>query len=173
MAVEWQAAVGLYPHTRALRSGEVASDRLRLVFADMPTINRAFAPMVREARFDVSEMAIATFLQASVGQRQDILLKLLGARHYDAIGRLAGRRANDARARVDALAGELTGYADATEEAETAARERESELVTLLVVRVTEPGSLEWSVSCGLPLSPAPAASSSPLYRLDTLKSSG
>ena len=57
----------------------------------------------------------ATFLQASVGQRQDILLKLLGARHYDAIGRMAGRRANDARARVDALTGELTGYADATD----------------------------------------------------------
>ena len=74
----------------------------------------------------------ATFLQASVGQRQDILLKLLGARHYDAIGRLAGRRANDARARVDALTGELTGYAEATEEAETAARRREIELVTLL-----------------------------------------
>ena len=68
----------------------------------------------------------ATFLQASVGQRQDILLKLLGARHYDAIGRMAGRRANDARARVDALTGELTGYADATEPAETAARRRES-----------------------------------------------
>ena len=76
----------------------------------------------------------ATFLQASVGQRQDILLKLLGARHYDAIGRLAGRRANDARARVDALTGELTGYADATEEAETAARRREIELVALLAV---------------------------------------
>ncbi|HEU4546198.1 MAG TPA: SMC family ATPase, partial [Microlunatus sp.] len=79
----------------------------------------------------------ATFLQASVGQRQDILLKLLGARHYDAIGRLAGRRANDARARVDALAGELTGYADATEEAEAVARQREVELSTLLA-SVTE-----------------------------------
>ncbi len=74
----------------------------------------------------------ATFLQASVGQRQEILLKLLGARHYDAIGRLAGRRANDARARVDALTGELSGYADATAEAETAARRREDELVALL-----------------------------------------
>ena len=74
----------------------------------------------------------ATFLQASVGQRQDILLKLLGARHYDAIGRLAGRRANDARARVDALTGELAGYADATKQAETAARRREAELVTLV-----------------------------------------
>ncbi len=74
----------------------------------------------------------ATFLQASVGQRQDILLKLLGARHYDAIGRVAGRRANDARVRIDALSGELAGYADATEEAETAARRREAALVSVL-----------------------------------------
>ena len=74
----------------------------------------------------------ATFLQASVGQRQDILLKLLGARHYDAIGRLAGRRANDARARLDALTGELAGYADATQEVETAGRQREVELIALL-----------------------------------------
>jgi exonuclease SbcC len=84
----------------------------------------------------------ATFLLASVGQRQDILLKLLGARHYDAIGRLAGRRANDARARVDALAGELAGYGDATEEAETAARLREHELVALLTAVADEVGAI-------------------------------
>jgi hypothetical protein len=29
-----------------------------------PTINRAFAPMVRTQRFDISEIAIATFLMA-------------------------------------------------------------------------------------------------------------
>ena len=84
----------------------------------------------------------ATFLQASVGQRQDILLKLLGARHYDAIGRLAGRRANDARARVDALTGELAGYADATEDAETAARRREDELAAVVVTVTAEVSSL-------------------------------
>ena len=80
----------------------------------------------------------ATFLRASVGQRQDILLKLLGARHYDAIGRLAGRRANDARARVDALSGELAGHADATAAAEDAARAREGELSALVVAITTE-----------------------------------
>ncbi len=84
----------------------------------------------------------ATFLQASVGQRQDILLKLLGARHYDAIGRLAGRRANDARARVDALTGELAGYADATEDAETASRRREDELAAVVVTVTAEVSSL-------------------------------
>ena len=54
------AAIGNYRHTEALKSGRVASDHLRLEFADIPTINRAFAPMVREQRFDVCEMAIAT-----------------------------------------------------------------------------------------------------------------
>ena len=57
-------AVGDYPHTRALRSGEVASELFRLDFKDIKPVNRAFAPMARERRFDVSEMAIATVLQA-------------------------------------------------------------------------------------------------------------
>jgi len=74
MTVEWQAAVGRYPHTEALRSGAIASEKLRLVFAEMPTINRAFAPMVRDARFDVSEMAIATFLQAKAFGKPLVLL---------------------------------------------------------------------------------------------------
>src|SRR3954447_10970293 len=56
-------AIATYRHTEKLKSGAVASDRLRLSFVDVPTISRAFAPMVRELRFDVSEMAIATFLQ--------------------------------------------------------------------------------------------------------------
>jgi len=57
-------AVGDYPHTRALRSGEVASDQFGLDFKEVKPINRAFAPMARERRFDISEMAIATVLQA-------------------------------------------------------------------------------------------------------------
>jgi exonuclease SbcC len=71
------------------------------------------------------------FLKASVTERQNILLKLLGARHYDAIGKLAGRRAADATARVEALTTQLGEYADATEQHEAAARAREAELTTL------------------------------------------
>ena len=57
-------AVGDYPHTRALKAGEVGSDLFALDFKPVKPVNRAFAPMVRERRFDVSEMAIATVLQA-------------------------------------------------------------------------------------------------------------
>lgn len=58
------AAIGDYPHTRALKAGRVASDLVALDFVAVAPINRAFAPMARERRFDVCEMAIATFLQA-------------------------------------------------------------------------------------------------------------
>src|SRR3954452_9023346 len=57
-------AVGSYPHTQALKSGEVGSERFALAFPEIKPVNRAFAPMARERRFDVSEMAIATVLQA-------------------------------------------------------------------------------------------------------------
>src|SRR5262249_51212977 len=80
--VALSAAVGSYPHTIALRHGAIASDRLRLAFADLPTINRAFAPMVRQQRFDVCEMAIATFLQARAYDKPLVLLPVVLAARF-------------------------------------------------------------------------------------------
>jgi len=57
-------ALGNYPHTAALKSGEVASSKFAFDFPEIKPVNRAFAPMARERKFDVSEMAIATVLQA-------------------------------------------------------------------------------------------------------------
>jgi exonuclease SbcC len=82
----------------------------------------------------------ATFLQASVTERQTILLKLLGAKHYDAIGKLAGRRAADAAARIEVWTGQLSEYADATEAREAACQAREAELEAL---RATVQGSVD------------------------------
>ncbi len=82
MTVEWQVAIGNYPHTRALLSGQVVSDKLKLKFVDIPVINRAFAPMVRESRFDVSEMAIATFLQAHAYGKPLVLLPVTLAARF-------------------------------------------------------------------------------------------
>jgi 4,5-dihydroxyphthalate decarboxylase len=53
-----------YPQTLALKRGEVKSDRVALNFSDIKPANRFFKPMVRELKFDISEMAIATYLQA-------------------------------------------------------------------------------------------------------------
>ena len=57
-------AIGNYPHTAAFKSGEIASPLFAFDFPEIKPVNRAFAPMARERRFDVSEMAIATVLQA-------------------------------------------------------------------------------------------------------------
>jgi 4,5-dihydroxyphthalate decarboxylase len=55
---------GTYPHTKALKNGDVKSDRVALNFTEINPVNRAFLPMAREQKFDVSEMAIVTYLQA-------------------------------------------------------------------------------------------------------------
>jgi 4,5-dihydroxyphthalate decarboxylase len=56
--------MGNYPITRALRSGLVGADRYRFDFADVAVPNTAFKRTVRNLEFDVSELAIVTFLQA-------------------------------------------------------------------------------------------------------------
>ena len=76
------AAIGAYPHTAALRSGAAASALLRLEFADVKPISRAFAPMVREARYDVCEMAIATFIQAKAHGKPLTLLPVAMAARF-------------------------------------------------------------------------------------------
>src|ERR1700757_5261613 len=58
------ACFGTYPHTRALKDGAITSDRVALGFNEGEPINKAFLMMVRQEKFDVSEMAIATYLQA-------------------------------------------------------------------------------------------------------------
>jgi 4,5-dihydroxyphthalate decarboxylase len=58
------AAFDDYPQTLPLKRGEVTSARIAFAFSDVRPANRFFKPMVRELKFDVSEMAIATFVQA-------------------------------------------------------------------------------------------------------------
>ena len=58
------ACFGTYPHTKSLKEGQIKSDRVALRFAEVDPINRAFRMMVREQKFDVSEMAIVSYLQA-------------------------------------------------------------------------------------------------------------
>jgi 4,5-dihydroxyphthalate decarboxylase len=75
--VELTVAIGDYPFARALKSGAVASPLLKLDFAQVTPINRAFAPMVRELKYDVSEMAIATFIQAKALGKELALLPIV------------------------------------------------------------------------------------------------
>ena len=82
MAQHWTVAIGNYLHTAALKSGAVRSLALDLEFPEIKPVNRAFAPMARELKFDVSEMAIATFLQAKAYNKALTLLPLVTAARF-------------------------------------------------------------------------------------------
>ena len=75
-------ALGNYPHTAALKSGEIGSDLFAFDFPEIKPVNRAFAPMARERKFDVSEMAIATVLQAIAYGVEIALLPVVTASRF-------------------------------------------------------------------------------------------
>jgi 4,5-dihydroxyphthalate decarboxylase len=66
--------LGNYPNTLALKLGKVASGLIDFDFADVKVSNTAFKPLVREAKFDVGELAIVTFLQAKVYGKPYVLI---------------------------------------------------------------------------------------------------
>ena len=68
------AAFDDYPHTLPLKRGEITSPRVAFNFSDIRPANRFFKPMVRELKFDVSEMAIATYVQAKAYGKPLVLL---------------------------------------------------------------------------------------------------
>jgi exonuclease SbcC len=73
----------------------------------------------------------ANFLHAKTSDRQEILLRLLGAEHYRKMMERANQRASVAAQRADSLTETLTTLADATPEAEKAARAAEKTLTSL------------------------------------------
>ena len=77
-----ETAIGKYPNTEALHAGRIASDLIMLDVQDVPVIIRAFASMVRELRYAVSEMALATFLQAKAYDKQLVLLPVVIAARF-------------------------------------------------------------------------------------------
>ena len=67
-------ALGDYPHTAALKKKQITSERVSLDFADINPVYKAFAEMVRKSAYDVSEMAIVTYLQAKSHGKPLVLL---------------------------------------------------------------------------------------------------
>ena len=80
-----KTAIGRTPFTEPLFRGVVTSPEVTLDLVPFPTIHRAFAPMVRSLAFEVSELAIATYLQArAVGKPIVLLPVVLAARYQEA-----------------------------------------------------------------------------------------
>ena len=67
-------ALGDYPHTQAIKNKEITSSAVALDFADITPVYKAFAEMVRKTAYDVSEMAIVTYLQAKSHGKPLVLL---------------------------------------------------------------------------------------------------
>lgn len=81
MTTRLRTLLGDYPGTAALKSGAVKSDTVAFDFADYSPAHKGFKPMVREAAFDVSELAIVTFLMAkSFGKPMVLLPNVVVAR---------------------------------------------------------------------------------------------
>src|SRR5450631_2360671 len=77
--------LGDHPNTSALRTGKIASEQVAFDFIDYSPTNRGFKPMVREQAFDVSEMAIVTYLMArSFGKPMVLLPHVVLARFQHA-----------------------------------------------------------------------------------------
>ena len=90
----YTVAVRNYSHTTPLKKGERQVENCRLEFPEIDPIYKAFAPMVRELKFDVSEMAIATYLQArDVGKAISLLpIVMNGDFHHHSISQWPGGR---------------------------------------------------------------------------------
>jgi 4,5-dihydroxyphthalate decarboxylase len=61
-----QIAIGTYDHTKGLKDGSVSSPGLSFDFVEVSPITRAFRNMAADLAYDVSEMALATYMLARV-----------------------------------------------------------------------------------------------------------
>lgn len=81
-----------YPHTAFLADPGFRAGGHEVEFAAVDPIYKAFAPMVRELRYDVSELAVATFLQAREAGAPISLLPVVlsGDFHHHSLTRWPG-----------------------------------------------------------------------------------
>jgi 4,5-dihydroxyphthalate decarboxylase len=97
--------LGDHAGTSALKNGSIKSDLVSFDFAEYSPTNKGFKPMVREQAFDVSEMAVVTYLMAkSVGKPMVLLPNVVVARFQHAyalynakLGTLVPRDLNNRR----------------------------------------------------------------------------
>jgi 4,5-dihydroxyphthalate decarboxylase len=85
--------LGDHACTAALKNGSLKSDLVSFDFIDYSPTNKGFKPMVREQAFDISEMAIVTYLMAkSFGKPMVLLPDVVVARFQHAYALYNARR---------------------------------------------------------------------------------
>ena len=66
--------LGNYPNTKALKSGAIRSDLIDFDFVEVKVANNLFKQVVRDAEYDVAELAIVTYLQAKAYGKPYVLV---------------------------------------------------------------------------------------------------
>jgi 4,5-dihydroxyphthalate decarboxylase len=85
MTMRLRTLLGDHPGTAALKNGSINSDLVSFDFVEYSPTNKGFKPMVRDGAFDVSEMAIVTYLMAkSFGKPMVLLPNVVVARFQHA-----------------------------------------------------------------------------------------
>ena len=74
MTMRLRTLLGTHPCTAALKDGSITSDLISFDFAEYSPTNKGFKPMVRDGAFDVSEMAVVTYLMAKSQGKPMVLL---------------------------------------------------------------------------------------------------
>jgi 4,5-dihydroxyphthalate decarboxylase len=69
-----RVALGDYPHTMPLKNKQIASQSVAFDFSEVKPVYKVFGIMLRERAFDVSEMAIVSYLQAKSHGKPVVLL---------------------------------------------------------------------------------------------------
>jgi 4,5-dihydroxyphthalate decarboxylase len=69
-----EIALDDHPHTLALKNGTLRSSRWTLSYSDLKPAGRFFRAMVRDQKFDVSELPIGAFLMAKAKGKPLVLL---------------------------------------------------------------------------------------------------
>jgi 4,5-dihydroxyphthalate decarboxylase len=66
--------LGNYPNTKAIKSGAIHSDLVDFDFVEVKVANNLFKQVVRDAKYDVAELAIVTYLQAKACGKPYVLV---------------------------------------------------------------------------------------------------
>ena len=72
--VTMHTMLGNYANTKALKSGEVTSNLVDFDFVEVKVANNMFKSVVRDAKYDLSELAIVTYLQAKYYGKPYVLI---------------------------------------------------------------------------------------------------
>lgn len=102
-----------YPHTDAIRRGELTDPDVTFDIQDVHPVHKAFAPMVRAEAYDLCELAVVTALQAFAYDRPVVLLPVVVASRFQR-GCIIARRVDGVASPAE-LAGKRVGVRSYTQ----------------------------------------------------------